>query len=139
MARLLAGREVKLDSPLRWLGWPTVASLAGCSLLLQSQHVSGAVAGSLLLGVGFGSLHPVTLTLIGRRYLWEPVRVCLRCSLVMGDHGAAYLSSDRLPRQTSGIEVVVWIVAGNALLAFLLLATVLVETRLAKEAGPVRH
>ena len=38
-----------------------------------------------------------------------------------------------------GIEVVVWIVAGNALLAFLLLATVLLETRLAKEARPVRH
>ena len=41
--------------------------------------------------------------------------------------------------QRVGIEVVVWIVAGNALLAFLLLATVLVETRLAKEVGPVRH
>ena len=139
MARLLAGREVKLDSPLRWLGWPTVASLAGCSLLLQSQHVSGAVAGSLLLGVGFGSLHPATLTLIGRRYLWN------RSELVYGVLSLWVITG--LPisvligylAQRVGIEVVVWIVAGNALLAFLLLATVLVETRLAKEVGPVRH
>ena len=139
MARLLAGREVKLDSPLRWLGWPTLASLAGCSLLLQSQHVSGAVAGSLLLGVGLGSLHPATLTLIGRHYLWNRsefvygvlslwVITGLPISVLIG-----YLA------KRVGIEVVVWIVAGNALLAFLLLATVLVETRLAKEAEPVRH
>ena len=139
MARLLAGREVKLDSPLRWLGWPTLASLAGCSLLLQSQHVSGAVAGSLLLGVGLGSLQPVTLALTGRRYMWNRsgfvygvlslwVITGLPVSVLIG-----YLA------ERVGIEVVVWIVAGNALLAFLLLATVLLETRLAKEARPVRH
>ena len=139
MARLLAGRQVKLDSPLRWLGWPTVASLAGCLLLLQFQDLSGAVAGSLLLGVGLGSLHPVTLTLMGRSYMWNRsgfvygvlslwVITGLPISVLIG-----YLA------KRVGIEVVVWIVAGNALLAFLLLATVLVESRLAKEAGPVRH
>ncbi len=138
MARLLAGRQVKLDSPLRWLGWPTVASLAGCSLLLQFEDFSGAVAGSVLLGVGLGSLHPVTLTLIGRRYPWN------RSGFVFGVLSVWVITG--LPisvligylAQRAGIEVVVWAVAGNALLAFLLLATVLVETRLAKEAETVR-
>ena len=139
MARLLAGREVKLDSPLRWLGWPTLASLAGCSLLLQSQHVFGTVAGSLLLGVGLGSLHPATLTLIGRCCLWNRsgfVYGVLSLSVITGLPISVLIGylAERV-----GIEVVVWIVAGNALLAFLLLATVVVETRLAKEAGPVRH
>ena len=139
IARLLAGRRVKLDSPLRSLGWPTLASLAGCSLLLQFEGLSGAVVGSLLLGAGLGSLHPVTLALMGRTYmsnrpgfvyavlsLW--VVAGLPVSVLIG-----YLA------KRVGIEVVVWIVAGNALLAFLLLATVLVETRLAKEAGEARR
>ena len=139
LTRLLAGRRVNLGSPLRWLGGPTVASLAGCSLLLQFQDLSGAVAGLLLLGVGLGSLHPVTLTLMGRSYIWKRsgfVYGVLSLWLITGLPVSVLIG--HFAKQV-GIEVVVWIVAGNALLAFLLLATVLLETRLAKEARPVRH
>jgi fucose permease len=52
----------------RILMWSVVASIFGCTILIFTDNLFGAVSGTLLVGFGFAPIYPLVVEKIGTRF-----------------------------------------------------------------------
>ena len=136
--RVLATRVSSLERHTRWLLTPTAACLLGCIFLLQTVETSGLLVGSLMLGAGIGALHPLTIGAVLNRYpYYHP-------GLLNGFFSLSFVGAMVVPWLVGqvaaglGIETIIWSVLAGSLMVFLLMAVVVLETRLARKALATR-
>lgn len=128
--RVAAQRLPRLEKRLRWLMLASGMCFVGSIFLIQTVEISGAVVGALFLGSGLGLLHPLTLGAVTSRYPDLQPRLLHTFFLVTFSAGLFIPWGVGHLAARMGIEVVVWTVLAAAILIFILLGIVVVESKL---------
>ena len=127
---VIAARIPPLETRLRYLVWAVVGCVVSCAFLLETADVSGAVVGGVILGAVLGTIQTLTAGWISRRIEWR--HPALFRLLVAGYVIAAMAAASVMSRLVSGfgVHAIVWAVLATTLALFLLLAILVVETKL---------
>jgi hypothetical protein len=134
--RVAAQRLPRLEKRLRWLMVSSGLCFAGSIFLIQTVEISGAAVGALCLGSGLGLLHPLTLGAVTARYPELQPRVLHTFFLVTFSAGLFVPWGVGQLAARMGVEVVVWTVLAAAILIFILLGIVVIESKLDERAAP---
>lgn len=132
LGKLLAPRWHRTARPLRLAAFATAATLFGCLLLFSSAVVSGAVVGVLLLGTGLGASYSLLIAMVGERFPYFHqwfFSGLLSLSLIGGmlaPWSVGHLANAWV------IEWAIGVPAIGAVMVYLLLSLVLLETRAAR-------
>lgn len=140
-AALTVGRAASVrmpalgDSLLSLVG-PTAVSCLGCVFLLQTAQSSGAAVGVALWGFGMGSLHPLTLRMLRRRYTVSRQQVRLS-ALLFSSLASALVACWPVGRFSGvfGIELVIWAPLVCSLAAATALLVLVIENRVSGESA----
>ena len=126
----IATRIPALETRLRWLVWAVAGCVVSCAFLLETADVSGAVVGGVVLGAALGTIQTLTAGWISRRMEWR--HPTLFRALVAGYVIASVTAASAMSRLVSlfGVDAVVWAILAATLTLFLLLAALVVETKL---------
>lgn len=129
VGRVVATRLPSLSANAWPVVWTPTAIWLGCVFLLNTPQVSGAVAGTLLVGLSIGVLHPLTTRIISERHpYYHPGLLNGVFSLsVVG--GAIIPAAAAFSMSTWGVEIIIYLLAIAAGLAAICLAAVLLEVR----------
>jgi len=127
----MAARIPALETRLRWLVWAVLGCVVSCAFLLETADVSGAVVGVIVLGAALGIIQLLTAGWISRRLEWR--HPALFRVLVAGYLITAMAAASLMSRLVSGfgVQAVVWAILAITLALFVLLAVLVVETKLA--------
>ena len=127
---VIAARIPPLETRLRYLVWAAAGCVVSCVFLLETADVSGAVVGGVVLGAALGTIQTLTAGWISRRIEWR--RLALFRLLVAGYVIAAMAAAAVMSRLVSGfgVHAIVWAVLATTLALFILLAILVVETKL---------
>ena len=127
----IASRIPPLETRLRWLVWTVLGCVVSCAFLLETADVSGAVVGGVILGAALGTTQTLTAGWISRRMEWR--HPDLFKVLVAGYIIASIAAASAMSRLVSGfgVHAVVWAILATTLALFVLLAVLVVETKLA--------
>ncbi len=133
--RVASQRLPPLEKRLRWLVTASGLCFLGSIFLIQTAEISGAVVGALFLGSGLGLLHPLTLGAVTGRHAHLQLRL-LHTFFLVTFSGALLIpwGVGHLAAQM-GIEIVVWTALAAGILIFILLAIVVVESKLDQRAA----
>ena len=129
--RVRATDRDRVTTNLRWLFWAVLGSAVSCAFLLETADVSGAVVGSVVLGAALGTTQTLTAGWISRRMEWR--HPTLFRVLVAGYVIAAVAAASAMSQLVSGfgVHAAVWAILATTLTLFVLLAVLVVETKLA--------
>jgi fucose permease len=137
--RVAAQRLPPLERRLRWLVAASGLCLVGSIFLIQTAEISGAVVGALGLGGGLGLLHPLTLGAVtGRRPHLEP-RLLHAFFLLTFSAGLLIPWGVGHLAAKMGIEIVVWTALAAGILVFIVLAIVVIESKLDERSAPTAN
>ncbi len=127
---VIAARIPPLETRLRWLVWTVLGCVVSCAFLLETADVSGAVVAGVVLGAALGTIQTLTAGWISRRIEWR--HPALFRVLVAGYVIAAMAAASVMSRLVSGfgVHAIVWAVLATTLALFILLAILVVETKL---------
>jgi fucose permease len=134
--RVAAQRLPPLEKRLRWLVLASGLCFVGSIFLIQTVEISGAAVGALCLGSGLGLLHPLTLGAVTARYPDLQPRLLHAFFLITFSAGllVPWAVGKLVPQM--GIEIVVWTVLAAAILIFILLGIVVIESKLDERTAP---
>ena len=127
----MAARIPPLETRLRWLVWAVLGCVVSCAFLQETADVSGAVVGVIVLGAALGIIQLLTAGWISRRLEWR--HPTLFRVLVAGYLITAMAAASVMSRLVSGfgVQAVIWAILATTLTLFVLLAVLVVETKLA--------
>jgi len=130
LSSAIATRIPPLETRFRWLVWAVLGCVISCAFLLETADVSGAVVGGVVLGAALGTIQTLTAGWISRRMEWR--HPTLFRALVAGYVIASMVAASVISRLVSefGVHAVVWAVLAATLTLFVLLAILVVETKL---------
>jgi len=135
LGKLLAPRIPGIAGPFRQMTAGAALALFGCLVLLSAAGMGGAAVGALCLGAGLGGLYPLIIGMVGERFpYYHPgfFNGLLSLSLV---GGMLAPWSVGLLAHAWVISWVVWTPALGVGMVYLLLAILLLESRLSRIAA----
>ncbi len=127
----IAARLPPLEARLRWLVWAVLGCIVSCAFLLETADVSGAVVGGIVLGAALGITQTLATGWISLRLEWQHPALfrVLVAGYVITAMSAAFAMSSLV--SGFGVQAAVWAILVTTLTLFVLLAVLVVETRLA--------